>query len=221
MVPRVRVAGVPVGATPGDVRAILLSRMHTRYPVYAGDLDHIVGMLHVKDLLRRIITNETITATDLRAIPVVPVTAALDDVLLVMQRANAHMAVVIDEYGGTAGTISIEDLSEEVVGEISEDATDIPSFVEEAPNVWRVAGTARLDEVGQRYDLDLEHDEVDSVSGLVLARLGRPPVVGDVVEFGHVRFEVLALAGRGVREARVSVISPPLSESQAKDGSET
>lgn len=207
MVPRVRVVGVPVGATPDDIRALLLSRMHTRYPVYAGDLDHIVGMLHVKDLLRRIITNETIGAVDVRAIPVVPETAPLDDVLTVMQRANAHMAVVIDEHGGTAGTISIEDLSEEVVGEISEDAGDIPSFVEEAPHVWRVAGTARLDEVGQRYDLDLEHDDVDSVSGLVLALLGRPPVVGDVVEFGHMRFEVLALAGRGVREARVSVIS--------------
>lgn len=207
MVPRVRVVGVPVGATPDDIRALLLSRMHTRYPVYAGDLDHIVGMLHVKDLLRRIITNEAISTGDVRAIPVVPETAPLDDVLAVMQRANAHMAVVIDEHGGTAGTISIEDLSEEVVGEISEDASDIPSFVEESPNVWRVAGTARLDEVGQRYDLDLEHDDVESVSGLVLARLGRPPVVGDVVEFGQIRFEVLALAGRGVREARVSVIS--------------
>jgi len=207
MVPRVRVVGVPVGATPDDIRALLLSRMHTRYPVYAGDLDHIVGMLHVKDLLRRIITNSTITAADVRAIPVVPETAPLDDVLTLMQRANVHMAVVIDEHGGTAGTVSIEDLSEEVVGEISEDATDIPSFVEESPNVWRVAGTARLDEVGQRYDLDLEHDDVESVSGLVLARLGRPPVVGDVVEFGQIRFEVLALAGRGVREARVSVIS--------------
>ncbi len=207
MVPRVRVVGVPVGATPDDIRALLLSRMHTRYPVYAGDLDHIVGMLHVKDLLRRIITNEAISTGDVRAIPVVPETAPLDDVLAVMQRANAHMAVVIDEHGGTAGTISIEDLSEEVVGEISEDASDIPSFVEESPDVWRVAGTARLDEVGQRYDLDLEHDDVESVSGLVLARLGRPPVVGDVVEFGQIRFEVLALAGRGVREARVSVIS--------------
>ncbi len=224
MVPRVRVAGVPVGATPDDVRALLLSRLHTRYPVYAGDLDHIVGMLHVKDLLRRIITGESITATDVRAIPVVPETAPLDDVLAVMQRANAHMAVVIDEHGGTAGTVSIEDLSEEVVGEISEDASDIPSFVEEAPQVWRVAGTARLDEVGQRYDLDLEHDDVDSVSGLVLARLGRPPIVGDVVEFGQLRFEVLALAGRGVREARVSVISPPVSHSSlsrsSKEGSE-
>lgn len=215
MLPRVRVVGIPVGATPDDIRAVLLSRLHTRYPIYAGDLDHIVGMLHVKDLLRRIITNETITAADVRAIPVVPETTPLDDVLTVMQRANAHLALVLDEHGGTAGTISIEDLSEEVVGEINEDASDVPSFVEESAGVWRVAGTARLDEVGQRFDIDLEHDDVESVSGLVLALLGRPPVVGDVVDFGQVRFEVLALAGRGVREARVSVISH-----SSKDGSQ-
>lgn len=209
MVPRVRIVGIPVGATPDDIRALLLSQLHTRYPIYDGDLDHIVGMLHVKDLLRRIITGESVSAGDVRAIPIVLETTPLDDVLAVMQRANAHLAVVIDEHGGTAGTVSIEDLSEEVVGEISEDATDIPSFVCESPGIWRVAGTARLDEVGQRFDLDLEHDDVESVSGLVLARLGRPPEVGDVVEFGHVRFEVLELTGRGVREARASVISHP------------
>jgi CBS domain containing-hemolysin-like protein len=161
----------------------------------------------VKDLLRRVLTGERVTAADVRSIPVVPESAPLDDVLKVMQRANAHMAVVIDEHGGTAGTISLEDLSEEVVGEIEEDATDVPSLVEEAPGVWRAAGTVRLDEVGQKYDRDLEHEDVDSVSGLVLTRLGRPPVVGDVVEFEHLRFEVLSLAGRGVREARISVIS--------------
>ncbi|TAK16971.1 MAG: HlyC/CorC family transporter [Acidobacteria bacterium] len=207
MVPRVRVVGVPVGATPDDLRALLLSKLYTRYPVYDGDLDHIIGMLHVKDLLRRILANESIGLADVRSMPVVPETAPLDDVLAVMQRANAHMALVIDEHGGTAGTVSIEDLSEEVVGEITEDASEIPSLLEERPGVWRVAGTARLDEVGQKYDRELEHEDVDSVSGLVLARLGRPPVVGDVVEFEQLRFEVLSLAGRGVREARVSVIS--------------
>ncbi len=214
MIPRVRVTGIPVGATTDDVRRVLLTSLHSRYPIYQGDLDHIVGMLHVKDLLRRIITGETITAADVRAMPVVPETTPLDDVLAVMQRANAHMALVLDEHGGTAGTISIEDLSEEVVGEISEDASDVPSFVEEAPGIWRVAGTARLDEVGQHYDLELAYEDVASVSGLVLARLGRPPVAGDVVEYGQIRFEVLSLAGRGVREARVSVISH-----SAKDGS--
>jgi CBS domain containing-hemolysin-like protein len=207
MVPRVRVVGVPVGATAEDLRRLLTSKLHTRYPVYDQDLDHTIGLLHVKELLRRILAGEGVTAADVRPIPMVPETAPLDDVLAVMQRAKAHLALVIDEHGGTAGTISIEDLSDEVVGEIAEDASEIPSLLEEAPHVWRVAGTARLDEVGQRFDRDLEHDDVDSVSGLVLARLGRPPIVGDAVEFEGLRFTVLSLAGRGVREARVSVIS--------------
>ncbi len=207
MVPRVRVVGVPIGATPADLRALLLAKLYTRYPVYDADLDHIVGMLHVKDLLRRIIANEPVGASDIKSMPVVPETAPLDDVLAVMRRANSNMAIVIDEHGGTAGTVSLEDLAEEVVGEIAEDASEVPSLLEEAPGIWRVAGTARIGEVGQKYDLDLEHDDVDSVSGLVLERLGRPPVVGDVVDFEQLRFEVLSVAGRGVREARVSVIS--------------
>jgi CBS domain containing-hemolysin-like protein len=207
MVPRVRVVGVPIGATTDDLRALLLAKLYTRYPVYDADLDHIVGMLHVKDLLRRILANEPVSASDIRPIPVVPETAPLDGVLAVMRRANANMAIVIDEHGGTAGTVSLEDLAEEVVGEIAEDASEIPSLLEEAPGVWRVAGTARIDEVGQKYDLELEHEDVDSVSGLVLERLGRPPIVGDVVDFEQLRFEVLSVEGRGVREARVSVIS--------------
>lgn len=223
MTPRVRVAGIPVGATAAEIRTMLLTTLHTRYPVYDGDLDHIIGMLHVKDLLRRVVANtdEPVTAADVRAIPVVLETTPLDDVLTTMQRANAHLAVVLDEHGGTAGTVSIEDLSEEVVGEIAEDATDVPDFVEDAPGVWRVAGTARLDDVGQRFDRDLDHDDVDSVSGLVLARLGRPPVAGDVVEFEELRFEVLSLAGKGVRAAHVSEIAPrsPITDDQ-KEGSE-
>jgi CBS domain containing-hemolysin-like protein len=223
MTPRVRVTGIPIGATTPEIRTLLLTTLHTRYPVYDGDLDHIVGMLHVKDLLRRVVvaTETPIAAADVRAIPVVLETTPLDDVLATMQRANAHLAVVLDEHGGTAGTISIEDLSEEVVGEIAEDLTDVPSFIEEAPGVWRVAGTARLDEVGQRFDRDLEHDDVDSVSGLVLARLGRPPVAGDVVEFGQLRFEVLSLAGKGVRDARIAEIAAksPIIDDQ-KEGTE-
>jgi len=206
MVPRVGIAGIPVGATPADIRRIVLERRHTRYAVFEGDLDHIIGMLHVKDLLRRLLLDESISAADVRRMPVVPETAGLDDVLATMQRTHAHMAVVIDEHGGTAGLVSLEDLFEEVVGEIDEGVPKAPSFVPEPDGSVRVAGTVRLDELGQHFDLDLEHEEVDSVSGLVLAELGRPPEPGDVVEFGRVRVEVTATKGRGVAEARVSLL---------------
>jgi CBS domain containing-hemolysin-like protein len=206
MVPRVRVVGIPVGATPDVVREILRTHHHARYPVYEGDLDHIGGMLHVKDLLRRLLANENITATELRPMPVVPESATLDAVLETMQRAQAHLAIVIDEHGGTAGVISIEDLFEEVVGEIDEGVPTAPPMVMAADGTVTVAGTVRLDELGHQFDLDLAHEEVDSVSGLILALLGRPPVAGDVVDYGRVRLEVTATSGRGVKQARATLL---------------
>jgi CBS domain containing-hemolysin-like protein len=208
MVPRVRVVGIPVGATTADVREILLTKRHTRYPVYDGDLDHIVGMLHVKDLLRRLLTEETIGAADARPMPVVPETATLDVVLGTMQRTAAHMAIVIDEHGGTAGLVSLEDLFEEVVGELDEGVPASPPLLRNPDGSYTVAGTLRLDELGQAIDLELEHEDVDSISGLVLAGLGRPPVVGDAVEHDRIRVEVTQTTGRGVKEARVTVLAP-------------
>lgn len=206
MVPRVRVVGIRVGATPDDVRRIVLEHRRTRYVVYDGDLDHVVGMLHAKDLLRRLIENVPVTASSVRRIPVVPDSAALDDVLTTLQGARAHMALVIDEHGGTAGILNIEDLFEEVVGDIDEGAPHAPAISPSADGTVRVAGTVRLDELGQYFNLELEHDEVESVSGLVLAELDRPPEVGDVIEYGRIRVEVTATSGRGVRDARVTLV---------------
>ena len=209
MVPRVRVVGIPVGAPAARVREILLANRHTRYPIYEGDLDHIVGMLHVKDLLRRILGNETVGAADLRPMPVVPESSTLDVVLGTMQRSQAHRATVIDEHGGTAGVISLEDLFEEVVGEIDEGAPATPALAVSADRSAVVAGTLRLDELGRHFDLDLIHEDVDSVSGLILALLDRPPVVGDAVEYNRVRLQVVSTSGRGVKQARATLLPPP------------
>jgi CBS domain containing-hemolysin-like protein len=169
-------------------------------------------MVHVKDLLRKLVQNEGVRASDARQMPVVPETAALDDVLTTMQRAHAHMALVIDEHGGTAGLISLEDLFDEVVGDIEEGLTDAPGVMPLADGSARVVGTIRLDELGQYFNVPLEHEEVDSVSGLVLARLGRPPVVGDVVDYGRIQLEVTATSGRGVREVKARLL-----EAKAQD----
>jgi CBS domain containing-hemolysin-like protein len=206
MVPRVRIVGIPLGAGPDAIRTIVAEHRHTRYAVYDKDLDHIVGMIHVKDLLRKLLQNEPVTAADVRRSPVVPETSTLDDVLKMMQQANAHMTVVIDEHGGTAGLVSLEDIFEEVVGEIDEGAAAQAPISRTPDGSIRAAGTVRLDELGQYLDLDLEHEDVDSLSGLVLQRLGRPPVVGDVVVYGRLQLEVTATSGRGVKDVRVTVL---------------
>jgi CBS domain containing-hemolysin-like protein len=209
MVPRVRVIGIPITATSSQIREVVARHHHTRYPVYDGDLDHIVGMLHVKDLLQPILAGDPISTAVVRPMPVVPETSTLDVVLLTMQKAAAHLAIVIDEHGGTAGVVSLEDLFEEVVGEIDEGTPYSPPLVRTADGSALVAGTLRLDELGSHFDLDLAHEEVDSVSGLILTLLGRPPVTGDVVQYDRVRLEVTATSGRGVRQARAILLPPP------------
>lgn len=205
MVPRVSVVGMPMEATPDDLREIVTQSPHTRYPVYEQDLDHVLGMVHIKEVMRVLIKGAPLSAAPLRPLPVVPETAPVDDVLAAMRRETVQMVLVIDEHGGTAGTITLADLFEEVVGEIEESAGDVPDIRRERDGRLRVRGTVRLTEVGEEFDLDVEHGDVESVSGLVLMLLGRPPEVGDAVDFGRLHVEVTAIRGRGVEEALVSL----------------
>ncbi len=207
MVPRVRLSGIPAGTDPDELRAILRASTHTRYPVYSGDLDNIIGTLHIKELLRHLVSNQPITARDARLLPYVPEAAPLDQVLAAMRRFRAQMAVVMDEHGGTAGLVTIEDLFEEVVGEI-EEGRGRTQIVRLSENRLQARGTVRLKEIGDALGLELEHPSVSTVSGLVLTLLGRPPVVGDTVTYSCVRVAVTAVAGRGVGEATVTRIPP-------------
>ena len=205
MVPRVRIVGIPAGARPDAIREILADLTHTRYPIFEKDLDHIVGMVHIKDLLRLLLNDESIDASHARALPVVPETVPLDAVLAVMRRDRTQMAVVIDEHGGTSGVVTLEDLFEEVVGDIEEGPGT--HVYRDRQGRLRVPGTMRVDEVGQEFDLELEHEEVDSVSGLVLMLLGRPPLVGDSVRFDRLLFDVTAVKGHGVEECAVTLLA--------------
>jgi CBS domain containing-hemolysin-like protein len=207
MVPRVRISGIPVGAAPERIREELGRTPHTRYPIYEGDLDHIVGMVHIKDLLRLLLRDHAIDASHARPVPVMPETAPLDTVLAAMRRERTQMVVVIDEHGGTAGVVTLEDLFEEVVGDIDEGPGGPPPVYRDRQSRLRVPGPMRVDEVGSLFDLELEHQDVDSVSGLVLMLLGRPAAVGDRVRFDRLQFDVTEVKGHGVQEVAVSLIS--------------
>jgi CBS domain containing-hemolysin-like protein len=206
MVPRVRLVGIPVETEVDELRQVVRTNPHTRYPVYAGDLDHIIGSVHIKALLRHFIAGRSITARDARPVPHIPATMAMNDVLAAMRRHSAQMAVVMDEYGGTAGLVTIEDLFEEVVGEIEEGRERVP-IVREADGRLLVRGTVRLKDVGDALGIALEHPDVQSVSGLALSELGRPAAVHDVVTWGGIRIEVKSVAGLGVGDAIVTQVA--------------
>jgi CBS domain containing-hemolysin-like protein len=207
MVPRVRLIGVPAETEIDELRQIVRNHPHTRYPVYTRDLDRIIGSVHIKALLRHFIASRPVTVRDARPLPHVPSTMPLDEVLSAMRRYSAQMAVVMDEYGGTAGIVTMEDLFEEVVGEIEEGRGRTP-IARDAAGRLLVRGTVRVKDAGDALGCPLEHPDVQSISGLVLAQLGRPAVVGDVVSWNNVRIEVTEVAGAGVADA-VMTKAPP------------
>jgi CBS domain containing-hemolysin-like protein len=207
MVPRVHVAGLPLNASAQQLRELLMRTSHTRYPVYDKSLDAIVGVIHVKDLIPSLSSDGPLDNQHVRMLPFVPESMAVDDVVNAMRSAEVQMAVVMDEHGGTAGILTEKDLLDELVGEIHEDS--------HRAEIWRdnearmhVAGTVFLIDLGDQLECNLEHEDIDTVSGLVLALLERPPQIGDSVEYRGVVFTVEAVAGHGVSECAIEVPLP-------------
>lgn len=203
MVPRVQVTGLPLGARPEEVVAIIRQSAHTRYPVYEGSLDNIIGIIHIKQVLRLLVSGRAVSREDVHVTAFLPETVRLDAVLNAMRSAHTHMVVVIDEYGGTAGIATIEDLGEEVVGEIGEEAEGQAARFDAEGRLY-VPGDWRLDEVGEELGIELEHPEVDSIGGLILHLLEREPVAGDSVSFEGLHITVLSVEGHAVGQCLVS-----------------
>ncbi|MGA1371826.1 MAG: hemolysin family protein [Pseudomonadales bacterium] len=198
MVPRVRLDGLPVNADAVTLRERIAARPHTRYPVVGEGLDQILGTVHVKDVMTLVMRGEGMNPAVVREAAYVPETASLEEVLAAMDRTRNQMVIVMDEHGGTAGVVTIEDICAETIGDIEEGVEDIADIVELGPDRWQVQGTVRLDTLGDALGRDLEHEDVMTVSGLVLAVLGRPPRRGDVVTWSGFDFRVVLLHGRGV-----------------------
>jgi CBS domain containing-hemolysin-like protein len=205
MIPRVRTVGLELGCSSDQLKGVLQHGGYSRYPVFETSLDNIVGFMHVKDLLPVLLAGRTLLRDQVRPVPFVPQSLPADDVVDVMRTSEAQMVVVMDEHGGTAGVVTEKDLIDRIVGEIHEDGGQ--------PDLWRdvqgrlhAAGTALLSEVGEELGIELEYEEVDTVSGLVLTVLEGPPKVGDAIEYAGVRFEVTAVSGHGVANAIVEVL---------------
>lgn len=202
MTPRNRVRGLPVDAGEREVLTEVCRTRLSRYPVYEGSLDRVIGVLHVKDLARHRL--QAGTAFDLvsmlRPAIFVPESLSLEDTLVQLRRRHGSIAIVFDEFGGTAGLVTIEDVVEEVVGEIRDEFDrELPPLQEVRRGALRVRGDLILAELGQHLDRSISHAEAETVAGLIMAELGRIAVAGDVVEYGGLRFEVESMDGLAVR----------------------
>ncbi|MEY3684032.1 MAG: hypothetical protein RIS62_742 [Chloroflexota bacterium] len=210
MVPRIDIVAIDQDATFDEAVALVLTEGHSRTPLYKESVDHIVGILYAKDLLRIIAAGgpRPRLRDIMRPALFVPESQAVDDLLNELQRRRVHMAIVLDEYGGTAGLVTIEDLLEEIVGEIQDE------FDEEEPMKVIVRegeaildGRADIDEMGELVDpaIELEDDEeYDTVGGFVYHRIGRVPVVGDTVAVDPFTITVIKVIGRRVGKVRVT-----------------
>jgi CBS domain containing-hemolysin-like protein len=206
MTPRTDMVVLNRSARLGEVREAFVAAKHSRIPVQRENADHIDGVFYIKDLLP--IWGEASQATVdhlIRPVLFVPETKRILDLLREMQRAQVPFAMVVDEYGGTAGLVTVEDIVEEIVGEI-QDEHEVAEvdIVEESPGTWLVSGFADVDEVAELLELDVNGTDVDTVGGLLTSLMGRVPEVGERLEHDGVRMEVTEADRRRVLKIRIS-----------------
>ena len=212
MVPRPEVVALSVEMPPEEALAAVIESPYTRYPVYRGSIDDIVGILHVRDLFSAL-NDRGLQAVKLdqvlRPVHIVPETKDLAALLAEFRRTNQHMAIVVDEYGELEGIVTLEDLLEEIVGEI-EDEFDLPDeSVERLPDGrMRIDGTFPIDDFNEQFNRSLPVEDFHTIGGFVFGVLGRAPEAGDEAEYDGCRFKVLEVEGSRIERLEVQLVEP-------------
>jgi CBS domain containing-hemolysin-like protein len=218
MVPRPDMVTLKVSASRDEALEQIVEAGYSRIPLYDGDTDNIVGVLYAKDLLKKMHESEAPVklASIARAPTFVPETKKVAELLREMQEQRVHMAIVVDEYGGTAGLVTIEDLLEEIVGEIVDEYDVEEPLVEPIDDQSiRVDAKMPIDEVNELLSVELPHEEWDTVGGLVFGLTGRVPVAGERVRYDSVEFVTERVAGRRVQKVVIRKLPPEPEPEQA------
>jgi putative hemolysin len=211
MVPRTDLVAIEAHQPVEKAVELVTKHGHTRIPVYEGDLDHIVGVLYAKDLLRAVVRGEQKTLHEIARKPFfTPESNKVQDVLRDLRKNRVHMAIVVDEYGGTAGAVTIEDILEEIVGPIQDEydigEEDEIQFI--SPNEVVLDGRVSVDDVNELLKLDIAGDDYDTIGGYVLNQLGAAPKVGATLKLGSGELRVEAVQGTRIKKVRIRSQTP-------------
>lgn len=199
MTPRTSIVAVPISYSVDQVRDVMVDEGHLRLPVFEGTLDRVIGIVLARDLWRASRDGIQKLSEVMREPQFVPESKLVEDLIREMRRQRIKMAIVLDEFGGTAGLVTLEDLIEEIVGEIQDEHEIEPlPFEEESEGEVRISGGVSLDEVNERFGLSLPYDVYDTVGGFVFGELGRIAEEGDEVTFPGGRLRVLRMDGRRI-----------------------
>lgn len=221
MVPRTEIVAVEADMPLNDIISLTSTSTYTKFPVYDDNLDQILGIVHVKDLLVGMQNPDchSCTARQFLREPIfVPETISVRSLLSHFRDNRQHIAIVLDEFGGTAGLVTLEDLLEELVGEVSDPFDlDDPAFQVQPDGSFLIDGLALIDEVNQRLNLNLEDPDYDTIAGFTLGKLGHIPNINEVVEYGNIFLRIEEMDG--LRIARVSIrkLNPELTNGHELD----
>ncbi len=224
MIPRTDMVCIPEDMTFEELNNLAAESQYTRYPVYSEDIDHITGLIHVKDLYSLSIKNEERPIKELvREILLVPETITMDNLVLEFKKRKGQMAIVVDEFGGTSGLITLEDVLEEIFGEVQDefDEEEECDIKEIEQNKYIANAMMRIDEMAEFFGIPeetVDDEDVDTIGGLVVKLLGRLAEVGDTVSFNDLTFTVKEVDG--ARVTRVEIIRKPHEEENKEDSTD-
>ena len=222
MVPRTDMVTIDAHKPASAAMRLFIRSGYSRVPVIGEDADDVRGILYLKDVLRRLAAHpeheELAVAGFVREAEYVPETKPADDLLREMQTGRFHMALAVDEYGGTAGLVTMEDLLEEVVGELTDEHDpELPEVVEVAPGTYRVPARLALDELGELFDLEIDDDDVDTAGGLLTKAIGRVPLPGAAGDTQGVHLQAEEAAGRRRQVSTILASRTPAPEEDTDD----
>ncbi|RYG32174.1 HlyC/CorC family transporter, partial [bacterium] len=200
MTPRVDLDSMPVDTPAVDVARVMRETGHSRIPLFEETDDQIVGILHAKDLLMAMVEDVEVRVRDLMRAPIfVPEGKSLRELLTEMRTSKSQMAVVQDEFGGTSGVVTIEDIVEELVGDIVDEYDEeMPEVVAEGVDAWSVDGKTHLDDLNHEVGATFDSEEFDTIGGYVFGHFGRQPTMGESIEIDGYRFDVIETDGRRI-----------------------